>query len=550
MLEECSEPLFCFTSDLDWAPESMTEEFIRFFNEENLPLTPFVTHHSETIKRNYRKDKLGYVGIHPNFAFDTTHGKDIDDVITNTSKFWPEARCFRSHYYVDSLFITQKLHSIGFKYDSNSCLFLQPDILPQNLVTGLLRFPVFFEDIIYADKTSPFRLPYIADKMMTGGLKIFNFHPIHFCINTPSVKYYATHRDELYSQENWRSLTYDGDGLKTFLMEIVDFVKDHGFRTFYLEDLYHIFAPYHDKNGVSPLLLKNVTTEKPVTNVSVWRESELLEKYPQLTPEERSDLLKSIYDKTDGRRLYATSPDYNLRDLENSFIIETIQILSRNEREKIIDVGCGNGLTALRLAQSVSSGIVGVDFSTAMIDGAKYLTEQFERLKTCPTFKVGDARKLEYPDNFFDVAITQRLLLNLPDNETQKAVIMEIHRVLKSGGLFVMVEGTRDGLRRLNDFRTKFGLDAIPDKSKTNVSSLKFEEEEIDAFLKKRFEIVKKQHFGMYYLISRIVHPLLVAPNRPRYDAKINEIARKVAEQDLDYKQMSHVVGYVLKVIK
>jgi len=549
MLDECSEPLFCFTSDLDWAPESMTSELVAFFSDEHIPLTPFITHASDTIKRHYRGDKTKYVGLHPNFAIKTTHGKDVENVISNIVKFWPEAQCFRSHYYIDSLFISQKFHKLGFKYDSNTCLLLQPHITPQNLASGLLRFPVFFEDIIYADKSSHFRLPHLIDKLMTGGLKIFNFHPIHFCVNTPSTKYYSTHHDELYSQKNWHHLVHDGDGTQSLLKEIIDFVKDHGFKTFYLEDLYQLFAPHHDDTGISRLLLNKTLTEKPVTNVSVWRGRDLLDEYAEATSEERSDLVKATYNKMDGRNLYATSPDFNLRDLEISFIIDTIQNLNPEDRRKIIDVGCGNGVTALRLAQTISADIVGVDFSKSMIEGAEYLKCQFERLKVHPTFMIGDARKLDCPNNSFDVAISQRLLINLPNKETQRTAIMEIHRVLKKGGLFVMVEGTIDGLRRLNEFRTRVGLEAIPDKSNTNVSVLKFREKRIESFLKKNFVIVKKQHFGMYYLISRVIHPLLVAPNQPRYDAKINEIAKKIAGQDLDYKQMSHIVGYILKAI-
>lgn len=550
MLEKCRDPLFCFTSDLDWVPESMIDEMVGFFNDENIPLTPFVTHASEIIKKNYQGDKSKYVGLHPNFVFDTTHGKDIDEIISNNIKLWSDARCFRSHYYVDSLFITQKFYNAGFKYDSNACLFLQPDIIPQSLVSGLLRFPVFFEDIIYADKVGVFDLSYLSQKLMTPGLKIFNIHPIHFCINTPSIEYYKNNRAELYSQKDWHPHIYDGNGLRIILEELIYFIKNNNYNAFYLEDLYSMFKPPHEDKGMSPFFIEKTMMEKPITNVSVWKDEGVLNEYSKSDVKEKSEMVKAVYDKMDGKNLYVTSPDFNLREIEIKFIIDTVKKLyPRDEQLKIIDIGCGNGLTDLRLAQSISADIIGTDFSKAMIEGAEYLRNKFEDMDIIPIFKIGDARKIEYPDNYFDVVISQRLIMNLPDEETQKAVIAEARRVLKKNGLFIMVEGTRNGLRRLNDFREKMGLDAILDKSETNVSSLKFEEEEIEPFLKKYFKIINKQHFGMYYFISRVIHPLLVSPGQPRYDAKINEIARKIAELEPDYKQMGHILGYILEAI-
>ena len=35
-------------------------------------------------------------------------------------------------------------------------------------------------------------------------------------------------------------------------------------------------------------------------------------------------------------------------------------------------------------------------------------------------------------------------------------------------------------------------------------------------------------NFGVYYLITRLVHPAIVAPEQPRYDAKINEVAKNL----------------------
>jgi hypothetical protein len=109
-----------------------------------------------------------------------------------------------------------------------------------------------------------------------------------------------------------------------------------------------------------------------------------------------------------------------------------------------------------------------------------------------------------------------------------------------------MVEGNEDGLRRLNVIREQVGLDPIPTADAESFSSLKLKETELVEWLGTRFEIGEERFFGTYYLISRVVHPLLVHPNQPRFDAPINAIARKVAEALPDVGRLGHVAGYQL----
>jgi hypothetical protein len=51
----------------------------------------------------------------------------------------------------------------------------------------------------------------------------------------------------------------------------------------------------------------------------------------------------------------------------------------------------------------------------------------------------------------------------------------------------------------------------------------------------------------MYYFLTRIVQPLLVAPNPPSYDHELNAVAREIARVVPDFEQMGHLVGFVLR---
>ena len=68
---------------------------------------------------------------------------------------------------------------------------------------------------------------------------------------------------------------------------------------------------------------------------------------------------------------------------------------------------------------------------------------------------------LPFPENSFDVVTSHRCLMALLDWEKQQSALLEIARVLKPGGTLVLMEGTLDGIERLNNWRTRFGLSEI-----------------------------------------------------------------------------------------
>jgi hypothetical protein len=45
------------------------------------------------------------------------------------------------------------------------------------------------------------------------------------------------------------------------------------------------------------------------------------------------------------------------------------------------------------------------------------------------------------------------------------------------------------------------------------------------------FECADKLGYSQYFLVSRVLHPLLAAPQEPRFDAPINEKARQMQQQ-------------------
>jgi len=251
--------------------------------------------------------------------------------------------------------------------------------------------------------------------------------------------------------------------------------------------------------------------------------------------------IQKYYKSKAGPSYHATSPDFNLREIEIEYLARWLQ-----DGMRVLDVGCGNGYSTLCHATMFRSSFTGIDFVSEMVEQANMLSKEFQ-LKGQIAFQVGDATQLSFPDGEFDIVISERCLLNLPTRDMQWQAMGEIARVLKPDGLYLMLEGTLQGLRRLNDFRALFGLAPIPDAEPNyNWFSNKFDEEEmlrIATGLFRRLECI--QRFGMYYFLSRIIHPLLVAPDQPKYDAAINEVARRICSHIPNYEDMGHVALFV-----
>jgi ubiquinone/menaquinone biosynthesis C-methylase UbiE len=249
--------------------------------------------------------------------------------------------------------------------------------------------------------------------------------------------------------------------------------------------------------------------------------------YWHADPKTRQEQLRGLYDNRDAADRYATSRDYNARELEIAAIAAHVP------SGDVVDLGCGNGYTLISLA--VSRGevnrFVGVDFSEKLIAGAQTLLGEMA-VQHGPKFVCADAIQYvaEMNESSIDCFITERFLLNMPDEKTQRNLIRGVYRVLKPGGRFLMCEGSMEGFRNLNALRRSVGLGEIAETSADNLSAIRFEDAEIEAFVTEGvgFRLLHKLGFATYFVISRVFHPLLIAPETPRFRSKINDLARQV----------------------
>ncbi|MBN2370892.1 MAG: class I SAM-dependent methyltransferase [Vicinamibacteria bacterium] len=117
--------------------------------------------------------------------------------------------------------------------------------------------------------------------------------------------------------------------------------------------------------------------------------------------------------------------------LENDFV--SIRELIRNEmlageHLRTLDLGCGPGAFARHFP---ADSYVGVDIN------ARYIG--YARRRFHGDFRVGDARRLEFPDGFFNQVLIFGLLHHV-DDAIVHAMLGECRRVLTAGGSILVIE--------------------------------------------------------------------------------------------------------------
>lgn len=110
-------------------------------------------------------------------------------------------------------------------------------------------------------------------------------------------------------------------------------------------------------------------------------------------------------------------------------IIQQCQI---TKDTKVLEVAPNMGTTAIHLAQTYGCHITGIDLHPPSLEIAKQNVKD-ANLEDKITLLLGNALKLPFEDDTFDVVINEAMLTMLP-NEQKKKAIAEYYRVLKPGG--------------------------------------------------------------------------------------------------------------------
>ena len=150
----------------------------------------------------------------------------------------------------------------------------------------------------------------------------------------------------------------------------------------------------------------------------------------------------------DNRRFFNLSARFYealvLQDYWRVQIGRLLDHVSPREGLRVLDLGCGPGVSAFELAERLgpSATVVGIDLSDRMIERAKHHLASRHTHLAGVHFERADATALPFDDGSFDLVTGHSFLYLVPD---RPGVLREARRVLAPGGTIVLMEPARHG---------------------------------------------------------------------------------------------------------
>lgn len=115
---------------------------------------------------------------------------------------------------------------------------------------------------------------------------------------------------------------------------------------------------------------------------------------------------------------------------------KVVSLVSQKNPESVLDIATGTGDLAIAMASTNAKQIIGLDISSGMLDIGKQKINK-KGLDTKIEMVLGDSEQLPFKDNTFD-AIT--VAFGIRNFENLENGLKEIRRVLKPGGVFIILE--------------------------------------------------------------------------------------------------------------
>ena len=238
----------------------------------------------------------------------------------------------------------------------------------------------------------------------------------------------------------------------------------------------------------------------------------------------QNDTILKFWDERAALGDLAGTNDFVLTGIEQSFLLD---IIPRGSR--VLDIGCGNGGSLIKLIEQKGCTGVGIDFSDEMVNLAKQAS-----------LSLGLSERVEWhrrgvppvPNEWsqFDIVYSQRCLINLTSVEQQKEAVLSVKDTLKSGGTYIMMECFMEGAEETNLLRRRLGLLAMA----APWHNLFFHLHEVKSWSTPSFYLEKVVHVSStYHFLSRVVNAKLSADSGEalRYDSAINLLAAQLPQE-------------------
>lgn len=173
----------------------------------------------------------------------------------------------------------------------------------------------------------------------------------------------------------------------------------------------------------------------------------------------------------------------------------------------VLEVGCNTGFTSLEMAKISNAEFIGIDINEKAVEKANNnLSKEPLFIRDRVTFKTGDAKKLEFEDEKFDLIVTGGA--NSFIDQKSKA-LSEYKRVLKPYGMLSITNlfySSAPPTELLSDLNSILGVEILPWKN--NYWIKLFQESGFELY---KYEEVKLNHRNEQVIdgyIDNIIDPL------------------------------------------
>lgn len=221
-----NEPVICLTFDTDHVDERGMAQFLSAYRVPGQG-TFFCTRIYDALANAGHE-----IAPHPFLG----PGSDWQSELNRWREQLPAAVSWRSHSCVFSHLLAEWLQRTGYRYVSIFDELGVAGLRPNRLSWGVWHLPIYYMDSLDLgrrqfrpeDSGEPFDERIIEQAVSIPGLYVFDFHPFHLLLNTPSVEFYMTAREKFRAGADLPSLRYNGCGAATFFEALCERMRAAG----------------------------------------------------------------------------------------------------------------------------------------------------------------------------------------------------------------------------------------------------------------------------------------------------------------------------------
>jgi hypothetical protein len=171
-------------------------------------------------------------------------GTDWEAEIGRWHAMFPEARSWRSHSLACSQYALVCLGRLGYEIVSTVEMFGSPAARPLQSPWGVWQLPIYSmdnsdfarRDFGTLGALEVFDRRIVEAAVAGDGLYVFDFHPVHYLLNTPSYRYYEERVPAFRKGADTAALRFGGYGTASFFDDLVRAMDARGMRSLTLHE--------------------------------------------------------------------------------------------------------------------------------------------------------------------------------------------------------------------------------------------------------------------------------------------------------------------------